>query len=155
MLKSPKCRRRQKKKTWTDYFVYALPRYWGKPLLSSTSKSPRRTTRASTFTLDSLLQIPQLSVGKNRKLTLLIYMSFSLLLIHRQLVVLPLLLILKTLPDTSQSLQTLRVVTLLSHRSGFCRGRHSHEQRASGRQLLSRQPHVPAIPSDPHRFHSE
>ena len=50
-------------------------------------------------------------------------------------------------------LQTLGVITLLSHKSGFYRGQHSHGQRASNRQRLSRQPHTPAIPLGPHIFH--
>ena len=59
-------------------------------------------------------------------------------------------------------LQTLGVVTLLSHISGFYRGQHSRGQKASSRQRLSRpldlgrlpeqELRVPAIPSGPRRF---
>ena len=43
-MKSKILRVETEKETWTNNFVYALPRYWGKPLLSSTSKSPRLVT---------------------------------------------------------------------------------------------------------------
>ena len=71
------------KETWTNNFVYAIGGI-GDNLMHYIRVKPTSNDVSINFYSCAYLLIPQLSNSKNRKLTLLIYMSFVLLLIHTQ-----------------------------------------------------------------------
>ena len=74
---------RQKKKTWTDNFIY-VSEVSANTLQSYMSKSPRQRHERPTFTLDCFFNFLPKFPKQEYKLTHLSYMSFIYFLYHRQ-----------------------------------------------------------------------